>query len=190
MILVAAVREEIRGDALRVDAADITRHVEMAQAIVSKVYSNKLKDGGTRQESASRTDPASKSANASTTDLFGGSLNANSASGHAPTENGEPELPPMDEALQTEKLAGNPSKHVHSREQLTLTTNVPVADYVATAGPTTAGNSCDGGGRSEGKSRESGDKVADDKLVLLIRATKDSTSVTVTLGGAEDICGP
>ena len=124
VILVAAVREEIRGDALRVDDADIPQHVEMAQAnnrLISKVY------GSTGQESSSRADPVSKSVNASTTDLFGDSLNANSASGHAPAESGESQLPPMDEALQSEKLAGNPSEEVHSKEHLTPTTEVPVA---------------------------------------------------------------
>jgi len=54
VVLVATVREEIRDGTLRVDAADIPLHVELAQAIrVSKVYSDKLKSGSTRQESSS-----------------------------------------------------------------------------------------------------------------------------------------
>jgi hypothetical protein len=99
VILVAAVREEIRGGALRVDAADIPRHVEMAQAnlLVSKVYLDKLKGG---QGSGSTMDPVSKSINASATDFLGDSLNADSASKHAPPERGDSQLPPMGEALQ------------------------------------------------------------------------------------------
>ena len=175
VILVAAVREEIRGDALRVDAADIPRHVEMALAnnrLVSKVH------GSAGQESGSTADPVSKSVNASTTDLLGDNLNANSASKHASAE-GESQLPPMDEALQTEKLDGNPSEEVHPREHLTLTTEVPVAAHVATAGPTTAGDSRDGGGRSEGEGRESGDKIAYTNPVAFLsnRAMEDCTIV-------------
>ena len=144
VILVAAVREEIRGGALRVDAADIPRHVEMAQSnrLVSSVYSDKLESGSTEQESGSTMHPVSNSVNASTTNILGDSPNADSASGHAPTESGEPQLPPMGEVLQAEKPEGNPSEEVHFREHLTLTTEVPVA-HVATAGSTTAGNSRD-----------------------------------------------
>ena len=123
VILVAAVREEIRGTALRVDAADIPQHVEMAQAnnrLVSKVY------GSTGKESGSTSDPMSKSVDASTLDLFGGSLNPNSASGlTTPAESGESQLPPMDEALQTKKLEGYPSEDAHPRVQLTAMTDVP-----------------------------------------------------------------
>ena len=49
VIAVATVREEIRGGALRVDAADIPRHVELAQAekpkrpVVKDVYWNRQK---------------------------------------------------------------------------------------------------------------------------------------------------
>jgi hypothetical protein len=176
VILVAAVREEIRGGALRVDAADIPRHVEMAQAnrLVSKVYSDKLKGGNTGQELGSTTDPVSKSVNSSTTDLFSNSLNADSALGHAPVESGKSQLPPMGEALQAEKLGeGDPSEGIYTRERLTLT-KAPVAAHVATAGPTTAGDSRDRGGRSEGEGRESGDKVTDDQRGVPI---KGSTSV-------------
>ena len=175
VILVAAVREEIRGDELRVDAVDIPQHVEMAQAnnrLVSKVY------GSTGQESGLTADPASQSVNASTTDLFGDSLKADSPSKYVPAESGESELLPMGKALQTEKLDGIPSEEVHSREHPTLTTEVPVAVHVAIAGPTTAGDSRDGGGLGEDEDRESGNKVANDPLALLVnRATKDSTSV-------------
>ncbi|KAH9067667.1 hypothetical protein EDB87DRAFT_18799 [Lactarius vividus] len=56
VILVATVREVIRGGALRVDAADIRRHVEVAQAgklnrpLGNDVYWDKLKSRGTGQE--------------------------------------------------------------------------------------------------------------------------------------------
>ena len=54
VVLVATVREEIRDGALRVDVADIPRHLEEAQANrTSKVYSDKVKSGSTRQESDS-----------------------------------------------------------------------------------------------------------------------------------------
>ena len=183
VILVAAVREEIRGDALRVDAADIPQHVDMAQAnnrLSSKVY------GSTGQESSSRADPVSKSVNASTTDLLGDSLNANSASGHASAESGESQLPPMDEALQSKKLHGYPSEEVYSWEHLTLTTEVPVGAHVATAGPTTAGDSRDGGGRSEGEDRESDDKVTDDIFPFPMWTTGYSTTMDAS---AEDCWG-
>ena len=179
VILVAAVREEIRGGALRVDAADIPRHVEMAQAIrhISSVYSDKLESGSTEQESGSTMDPVSKSVNASTTNILGDSPNADSASGHTPTESGEPQLQPMGEALRTEKPEGNPSEVVHSRE-LTFTTEVPVA-HVATAGSTTAGDSRDEGGRKEDEGQESCKKVLEDDQIVPTIMTKDSTSVGV-----------
>jgi hypothetical protein len=59
VILVAAVREEIRDGALRVDAADILRHVEVAQAgkldrlMGNDVYWDGPKSGTTGQESNS-----------------------------------------------------------------------------------------------------------------------------------------
>ena len=110
VILVAAVREEIRGGALRVNAADIPQYVEMAQGnrLVSKVYSDKLESGSTGQESGSTMDPVSKSVNASTTG----------------------------EALQAEKL-GDPPEDTHTGEHLIVTTEVPVAAHIATAGPIT-----------------------------------------------------
>ena len=137
VILVASVREEIRGGALRVDTADIPQYVEMAQAsrLVSKVYSDKLESGSTGQESGSTMDPVSKSVNASTTGLLGDGLNVN---GHAPAESGKLQLPPMGEALQAEKL-GNLPEDTHTREHLTVMTEVPVAAHMATAGPTTPG---------------------------------------------------
>ena len=51
VVLVATVREEIRGGALRVDTADIPRHLEVAQAnrLVSKVDLAKPKSGATRE---------------------------------------------------------------------------------------------------------------------------------------------
>ena len=93
VILVATVREEIRGGALRVDAADIQRHVEMAQSngLVSKIYSFQLENGSTRQELGSRMDPVSK--------------------------------------------LGDPPEDIHTREHLTVTTEVPVPVHMATAGP-------------------------------------------------------
>ncbi len=67
VILVATVREEIRGGALRVDAADIRRHVEVARAgklnrpMGNDLYWNRPKSGSTGQESdstmASGVDP-------------------------------------------------------------------------------------------------------------------------------------
>jgi hypothetical protein len=57
--LVATVREEIRGGALRVDTADISRHVEVAQAgklnhpVGSDVYWDGPKSGSAGQESDS-----------------------------------------------------------------------------------------------------------------------------------------
>ena len=174
VVLVAAVREEIRGDALRVDAAEIPRHVEMALAnnrLVSKVH------GSTGQESGSTADPVSKSVNASTTDLLGDGSNANSASKRAPAESGGSQLPPTDEALQKERLDGNPSEEDYPREHPTLTAEVPAAAHVATAGPTTAGESRDR--RSEGEGRKSRDKVADDPwaqaLAFLSKLAKDNT---------------
>ncbi|KAH9024291.1 hypothetical protein EDB84DRAFT_1580285 [Lactarius hengduanensis] len=59
VILVATVREEIRGGALRVDAADIRRLVEVAQAgklsrpMGNDIYWNRSKSGSTGQESDS-----------------------------------------------------------------------------------------------------------------------------------------
>ncbi|KAI9465239.1 hypothetical protein BJY52DRAFT_1183824 [Lactarius psammicola] len=59
VILVATVREEIRGSALRVDAADIRRHVEVAQAgkldhpAGKDVFRDRPKSGSTGQESDS-----------------------------------------------------------------------------------------------------------------------------------------
>jgi len=59
VILVATVREEIRGGVLRVDAANIRRHVEVAQAGKlnrpgKDVYWDRPKSGSTGQESDSR----------------------------------------------------------------------------------------------------------------------------------------
>ena len=195
VILVASVREEIRGGALQVDAADIPRHVEMAQAnrLVSKVYLGKLKSESTGQESGSTMDPVSKSVNASTTDFFGDSLNAD---GHAPAERGKSQVPPMGDALQAEKL-GDPAEDTHTREPLTVTTEVPVAVHMATAGPitpgpttprlttprpttpgpTTPGNSRDGGGRNEGEGREDGEKVLEDDRIVPTIVTKDSMNL-------------
>jgi hypothetical protein len=59
VVLVATVREEIRGGALRVDIADISRHVEVAQAgkqnhpVGSDVYWDGRKSGSAGQESDS-----------------------------------------------------------------------------------------------------------------------------------------
>ena len=135
VILVSAVREEIRGGALRIDAADIPQYVEMAQAnrLVSKVYSDKLESGSTGQESGSTMDPVSKSVNASTTGLLGDGLNADK---HAPVESDKLQLPATGEALQAEKL-GDLSEDTHTREHLTVSTEVRVAAHMATAGPTT-----------------------------------------------------
>ena len=60
VVLVATVREEIRGSVLRVDAADIPHHLEVAQAhrLVSKVNSDKLKSGSNGQKSDSTITPA------------------------------------------------------------------------------------------------------------------------------------
>ena len=136
VILVAAVREEIRGGALRVDAADIPRHVEMAQSnrLVSKVYSDKLESGSTGQELGSTMDPVSKSVNTSTTNVLGDSLNADV---HAAAESGKSQLPPIGKVPQVEKQGGDPPEDVHTMEHLIVTTKVPVAAHMATAGPTT-----------------------------------------------------
>ena len=178
VILVAAVREEIRGGAFRVDAADIPRHVEMAQAnrLISKVYSDKLEIRSTEQKSGSTMDPVSKSVNTSTANLLGDSPKADYALGQARAKSGASQLPPMSEALQAEKLEGNPSEEAHSSEYLTLTTEVPVA-HVATAGSTTAGDLHDEGGRNEGEGRESGEKVLEDDQTIPTIMTTDSTSV-------------
>ena len=59
VILVAMVREEIRGDVLRVDAADIPRYIEVAQArklnrpVGPDVYLDGQNSRGTEQESDS-----------------------------------------------------------------------------------------------------------------------------------------
>ena len=56
VILVATVREEIRDGALRVDAADIPGHIEMAQAgkvirpVGMDVHWDRPESGSTRQE--------------------------------------------------------------------------------------------------------------------------------------------
>ena len=179
VVLVAAVREEIRGDALRVGAADTPLQVLAHDLLVSKIH------GSTGQESGSTADPVSKSVNASTTDLLGDKLNVNSASKHAPAES-ESQLPPMDEELQTEKLDGNPSEEVDPRNHPTLTTEVPAAAHVATAGPTTAGDSRDG--RSEGEGRGSGDKAASDFWAsILNRATKSNRVGAPVTPVAEDV---
>ena len=171
VVLVAAVREEIRGDALRVGAADTPLQVLAHDLLVSKVH------GSTGQESGSTADPLNKSVNASATDLLGDGSNANSASKRAPAESGESQLPPTDEALQKERLDGNPSEEDYPREHPTLTAEVPAAAHVATAGPTTAGESRDR--RSEGEGRKSRDKVADDPwaqaLAFLSKLAKDNT---------------
>ena len=135
VILVAAVREEIRGGALRVDAADIPRHVEMAQSnrLVRKVYSDKLESGCTGQELGSTMDPVSKSVNASTTNVLGDSLNADV---HATAESGKSQLPPIGKVPQVEKQ-GDPPEDIRTMERLIVTTEVPVAAHMATAGPTT-----------------------------------------------------
>ncbi|KAI9465231.1 hypothetical protein BJY52DRAFT_1209647 [Lactarius psammicola] len=64
VILVATVREEIRGGALRVDATDIRRHVEVAQAgklshpVGKDIYWDRPKSGSTGEESDSTMTPA------------------------------------------------------------------------------------------------------------------------------------
>jgi hypothetical protein len=121
-------------------------------------------------------DPMSKSVNTSATDFLGDSL-PDSASRHSPPERGESQLPPMGEALQAEKLGGDPPEEIHTSEHLTVTTEGPVAAHMATAGPTTAGDSRDGGGRSEGGSREGGEKVPKDNRTVSTIMTKDSTRV-------------
>ena len=135
VILVAAVREEIRGGALRVDVADIPRHVEMAQSnrLVSKVYSDKLESGSTGQELGSTMDPVSNSVNASTTNVLGDSLNADV---HAAAESGKSQLPPIGKVPQVEKQR-DPPEDIRTMEHLIVTTEVPVAAHMATAGPTT-----------------------------------------------------
>ncbi|KAF8270187.1 hypothetical protein EI94DRAFT_815156 [Lactarius quietus] len=108
VVLVATVREDIRGVALQVDPADIPRHVEMAQAnrLVGKVCWDKLKNGSTGHEKESTMDSASKSVNASTVDLLGDRLNADSTSRHAPAQSGVSQLLPlMGEALHLEKAS-------------------------------------------------------------------------------------
>ena len=136
VILVAAVREEIRGGALRVDAADIQRHVEVAQSdrLVSKVYSDKLESGSTGQELGSTMDPVSNSVNASTTNVLGDGLNADV---HAAAESGKSQLPSIGKVPQVEKQGGDPPEDIRTMERLIVTTEVPVAAHMATAGPTT-----------------------------------------------------
>jgi hypothetical protein len=57
-----------------------------------------------------------------------------------------------------------------------VTTEGPVATHMATAGPTTASDLRDGGGRSEGGGREGGEKVPEDDRTVQTIMTKDSTS--------------
>ena len=64
VILVATVREEIRVGTLRVDAADIPRHIEVAQAgkvirpVGKDVHWDRPESRSTRQESDSTIAPA------------------------------------------------------------------------------------------------------------------------------------
>ena len=53
VVLVATVREEIRGSMLSIDAADIPRHIEVAQAnrLVNKVCLAEPNSGTTRKGS-------------------------------------------------------------------------------------------------------------------------------------------
>ncbi len=118
-------------------------------------------------------DPVSKSVNALTADLLGDGLNADSTSGHAPAESGESQLPPlMGEALPETQGEGTPQEEAHTREHTTVKTGVPVVADAATAGPTTAGDSPEGGGEGEGEGGEGGEKVADDEWGIQVKTKK------------------
>ena len=109
-------------------------------------------------------DPLSKSVNASAADLFGDHLNANSTSEH-PAESGESKLPPLvDETLSEETRGeGTPQEAAHTKEYLTVKTEVQVAADVTTSGPTTVGNLPKrvGGDRGENGCGEGCEKIAD-----------------------------
>ncbi len=122
-------------------------------------------------------DPVSKSVNALTADLLGDGLNANSTSGNAPAECGGPQLPAlMGEALPAETQGeGTPQEEVLTREHITVKTHVPVVADAAAAGPTTAGDSPEGGeggGGSGGGGGEGGEKVADDGWGFSVKTKK------------------
>ncbi|KAH8996873.1 hypothetical protein EDB92DRAFT_1538437 [Lactarius akahatsu] len=91
------------------------------------------------------TDLGAKSVNPSTADLLRDGSNTSPTSRHAPAEIGESQLPPlMGKALPVETQG--PEEVAHTREHLMARTDVPLVADAATAGPTTAGNSPEGGG--------------------------------------------
>ncbi|KAH9032590.1 hypothetical protein EDB85DRAFT_2145497 [Lactarius pseudohatsudake] len=263
VILVATVREEIRGGRLRVDVADIPRHVEVAQAgklnrrsMGNDVYldtprsgqksdstkssavnpgveaedriamgvtvasppgpqQKATKEGDTDENDVGRpskvpvespgveqphvmkgtstgdgwgsatgnnsrsnsgwfgTGLGGKLVNASTADLLGDGSNTSPTSRHAPAESGESQLPLlMGKALPAETQ--RPEEVAHSKEHLTVKTDVPLVADAATAGPTTAGNSPEGG--SEGIEKAAHDEWDDWDIPVKKEGTNAGTA--------------
>ncbi|KAH9024292.1 hypothetical protein EDB84DRAFT_1564465 [Lactarius hengduanensis] len=170
VILVATVREEIRGGRLRVDVADIPRHVEVAQAGKlnrrskgNDVYLDTPR-GGQKSDSTKSSavnpgveaedrmamgvtvvspGPQQKATKESNTDES--DVGRPSYVEARPAESGESQLPPlMGKTLPAETQG--PEEVAHTKELLTVGTDVPPVADAATAGPTTAGNSPEGGG--------------------------------------------
>ena len=141
-------------------------------------------------------DPVSKSVNASTKEFLGDGLNADSTSGRAPAESGESQLPPiMGATLQAENRGeGKPEEEAHAWGQLAVKTEVPITPDVTTAGPTTSGDSREGGGCGEGVSGEKGsEKVTNGEWGTQMKAKKGSTSVGAPVGaggGGDDLAVP
>jgi len=93
-------------------------------------------------------DELSKSVNGSSADLLDGGL-ADSSSAHPPVESGGSQLPSATgEVLPTETQGEEVTQEEesHPKEPLTVNTDVEVVADAATAGPTTAGDSPEGGG--------------------------------------------
>lgn len=157
--------------------------------------------------------PVSKSVNASTADLLGDGSNVDSTSGHVPAESGGSQVPPLtgdalaeeirweetpQEEAHTEHLTiqeeGTPQDEAHTRGHLTVKTDVPVVPDAATAGPTPAGDSPEGGeGGGEGEGgEEGGEKEADDNWGFPVKTKKKkggtgNTPVTPgAVGGGDD----
>ena len=111
-------------------------------------------------------DSVIKSVNASTADLLGDHLNANSTL-RRPGESSESKLPPLvDETLSEETRGeGTPQETTHTKEYLTVKTEIQVAVDAATPGPTTVGNLPEGVGGDGGENGcgEGCEKIADDE---------------------------
>ena len=145
------------------------------------------------------------SVNASTADLFSGS-NANPTLGQDPADTTESQLPSFapetllaetqgegafqegiqGEGAPQEETPGEhaPQEETHNREHLTLMTDVPVVADAATAGPTTAGDSPEGGeggGEAEGGEGAAEKPFDDDEWGLPVKKGKNKNK-----GGAKE----